>query len=102
MRLNGFLKMEGEALWEISCIGKRVRAGLGASNHESKRAPLDMALQVEKKRPLAAGGHTLQQKDRDPFEVEPSFGGRNSEGAGHGPRLVYGRVLNAFEGTLKS
>ena len=40
--------------------GKFVRVRLGASNHESKRASLDVALQVEKKRPVAIGGHTLQ------------------------------------------
>ena len=60
--------------------------GLGASNHESKRAPPDVALRVEKKRPPATGGHTLQRKDRDPLEVEPSFGSRNSIGAG--PRQI--------------
>ena len=91
------------------CTGKRVRAGLGASNHESKRAPPDVALQVEKKRPLAIGGHTLQRKDRDPLEVEPLFRGRNFEGAGPvagkaahlSPRPASGGILNASEGSLK-
>ena len=62
-----------------------------------------MALQVEKKRPPAAEGHTLQQKDRDPLKVEVSFGDRSSEGVGPvagkaaqvlRPRLVSGRDLN--------
>ena len=89
--------------------GKRERAGLGASNHESKRALPDVTLQVEKKRPPATGGHTLQRKDRDPLEVELLFESRNFVGAGTvarkaahlSPRPVSGGILNASEGSLK-
>ena len=64
---------------------------------------------MEKKRPPTTGGHTLQRKDRDPLEVEPSFRGRNFEGArpvdgkaAHlSPRPTSGGILNASEGSLK-
>ena len=64
---------------------------------------------MEKKRPPATGGHTLQRKDRDHLEVEPSFRGRNFEGArpvagkaAHlSPRPASRGILNASEGSLK-
>ena len=73
-----------------------MRAGLGASNHERKRAPPDVALQVEKKRPPVIRGHTLQRKDRDPLEVESLFRGRNFEGA----RPVAGKEADSCHSRL--
>ena len=86
-----------------------MRAGLGAINHESKRASPNVALHVEKKKRPAIGDHTLQRKDRDPLEVEPLFRGRNFKRAGPvagkaahlSLRPTYRGILNASEGSLK-